>query len=72
MLILRLPGAMLGFLLLITWISIGSIVYIYTQEKHQLHWRLQKQQRKEKEESDKELIKKLIDNEKDKILRKKK
>jgi len=72
MFILRLPGAMLGFLFLITWISVGSIVYIYTQEKHQLHWRLQKQQRKEKEESDKELIKKLFDNEKDKILKKKK
>jgi amino acid transporter len=72
MFILRLPDAMPGFLLLITWISIGSIVYIYTQEKHKLHWRLQKQQRKEKEDSDKELIKELVDAEKDKISKQKK
>ena len=72
MFVLRLPGAMLGFLLLLTWIVIGSLVYIYTQEKHQLHWRLQKQQRKEKEDADKELIKELVDTEKDKITNKKK
>ncbi len=72
MFILRLPGAMLGFLLLLTWITIGSIVYIYTQEKHQLHWRLQKQHRKEKEEADKQLIKELVDSEKDKISKTKK
>jgi APA family basic amino acid/polyamine antiporter len=71
MFILRLPGAMIGFLLLLAWISIGSIVYIYTQEKHQLHWRLEKQQRKEKDHSDKELIKKLIDDEEDDILKRK-
>ena len=71
MFILRLPDAMPGFILLITWISVGSIVYIYTQEKHQLHWRIQKQQRKEKEDSDKELIKELVDSEKDKISKKK-
>ena len=71
MFILRLPGAILGFLLLLAWITIGSIVYIYTQEKHQLHWRLQKEQRKEKESADKELIKELIDTEKDKISKKK-
>jgi APA family basic amino acid/polyamine antiporter len=72
MFILRLPDAMPGFLLLITWISVGSIVYIYTQEEHQLHWRLQKQHRKEKEESDKELIKELMTAEKDKISKKEK
>jgi APA family basic amino acid/polyamine antiporter len=71
MFILRLPGAIPGFLLLITWIVAGSLVYIYKQEKHQLHWRLQKQQRKEKEDADKELIKQLVDNEKDKILKNK-
>jgi len=71
MFILQLPGAMLGFLLLLTWISIGSILYIYTQEKHQLHWRLEKQQRKEKDKSDKDLIKKLFDDEEDEILKKK-
>ncbi len=72
MFILRLPDAMPGFLFLITWISVGSIVYIYTQEKHQLHWRLQKQQRKEKDTADKELIKELVNTEKDKISKKKK
>jgi len=70
MFILRLPDAMPGFLLLLTWIAVGSIVYIYTQEKHQLHWRLQKQQRKEKDDADKELIKELVDGEKDKIRKK--
>ena len=69
--ILRLPDAMPGFLLLLTWISIGSIVYIYTQEKHQLHWRLQKQQRKEKDTADEELIKDLIEKT-DEVLSKKK
>ena len=72
MFILRLPGAMPGFLLLLTWIAVGSIVYIYTQEKHQLHWRLQKQQRKEKENADKKLIKELVNSENDKISIKKK
>ncbi len=70
--ILRLPDAMSGFLFLLVWIVIGSIVYIYTQEKHQLHWRLQKQQRKEKEDADKELIKDLINTEKDMVVKKKK
>ena len=71
MFILRLPNAMPGFLLLLTWISVGSIVYVYTQEKHQLYWRLQKQQRKEKEDLDKEFIKELVRNENDKIENKK-
>ena len=70
--ILRLPDAMPGFLLLLTWIVIGSVVYIYTQEKHQLHWRLQKQQRKEKDDADKVLIKELVSAEKNKIIKKKK
>jgi amino acid transporter len=70
--ILRLPDAMPGFLLLLTWIAIGSIVYIYTQEKHQLHWRLQKQHRKEKDVADKKLIKELVDAEKGWISKKKK
>jgi APA family basic amino acid/polyamine antiporter len=70
--ILRLPDAMPGFLLLLAWITIGCIVYMYTQEKHRLHWRLQKQNRKEMDNADKELIKKLIDTEKNKIDKKKK
>jgi APA family basic amino acid/polyamine antiporter len=70
--ILRLSNAMPGFLLLLTWISIGSIVYIYTQEKHQLHWRIQKQQRKEKDDADKELIKELVSTQENKIFPKKK
>ena len=65
--ILRLPDAMPGFLLLLIWIVIGSIVYIYTQEKHQLHWRLQKQSRKETELLDKDVIENLIENENDMI-----
>jgi APA family basic amino acid/polyamine antiporter len=70
--ILRLPDAMPGFLLLLAWITAGCIVYMYTQEKHHLHWRLQKQNRKEMDNADKELIKKLIDTEKNKIVKKKK
>jgi len=70
--ILRLPDAMPGFLLLLTWIAIGSVIYIYTQEKHQMHWRLHKQQRKEGEEADKELIKNLIETENNPIVKKKK
>ena len=64
--ILRLPDAMPGFLLLLAWIGAGCIVYMYTQENHRLHWRLQKQNRKEMEEADKEFIKKLVDTEKNK------
>jgi len=70
--ILRLPDAMPGFLLLLTWIAVGSIIYIYTQEKHQLHRRLQKQHRKEKDDADKELIKELVGTEEDRIIKKKK
>lgn len=70
--IVRLSDAMPGFLLLLAWITVGCIVYMYTQENHQLHWRLQKQNRKEMEEADKELIEKLIDTEKNKIVDKKK
>ena len=70
--IVRLPDAMPGFLLLLAWITVGCIIYMYTQENHQLHWRLQKQNRKEMEEADKELIEKLIDTEKNKIIDKKK
>ena len=69
--ILRLPDAMPGFLLLLAWMTAGCLVYLYTQEKHQLHWRLHKQNRKEQENADKELIEKLIDAEKNKIIKKK-
>ena len=58
--ILRLPGAINGFLFLLAWIGIGSIIYALTLERHKLFWRLEKQQRKEKERIDEELIKKLI------------
>jgi len=58
--ILRLPGAMNGFLFLLVWIGIGSVIYALTLEKHRLFWRLEKQQRKEKERRDRELIEKLV------------
>ncbi len=58
--ILRLPGAMNGFLFLLVWIGIGSIIYALTLEKHKLFWRLDKQQRKEKEKIDREFIDKLL------------
>ncbi len=70
--VLRLEEAMPGFILLLIWIAIGSIVYVYTQENHKMHWKIQKQQRKEKEIADEELVKELIDATEDKILRKKK
>jgi len=59
--ILRLPDAMPGFLFLIAWITIGSIIYALTLEKHRLFWRLEKQQRKEKEKIDEKTIKKLLE-----------
>ena len=58
--VVRLEDAMPGFILLLTWLSIGSILYVYTQEKHKMHWRIQKQQRKEKEREDKKLIREII------------
>ena len=70
--ILRLNEAMSGFLLLLAWITAGCLIYMYTQEKHHLHWRLQKQNRKEMDKADKELIKKLVETEKNKISEKKK
>lgn len=70
--VLRLEDAMPGFILLLIWIAIGSIVYVYTQENHKMHWKIQKQQRKEKDTADKELVKELIDTTEDKLLRKKK
>ena len=58
--ILRLDGSMPGFFFLLAWIGIGSVVYVLTQEHHMMHWRLQKQQRKEGDEHDKKIIKELI------------
>ncbi len=58
--ILRLPGAMDGFLFLLAWIGVGSVIYALTLEKHKLFWRLEKQQRKEKERIDREFIEKLL------------
>ena len=59
--ILRIEDAMPGFLLLLAWIAIGTILYVFTQESHKLHWILQKQQRKEQDISDKEFVKELIE-----------
>lgn len=69
--ILRLPEAIPGFLLLLTWMTAGCLVCMYTQETHQLHWRLQIQDRKEMEIVDKALIEKLIDAEKISVLKRK-
>jgi len=58
--ILRLENAMNGFLFLLAWIGAGSIIYALTLERHKLFWRLEKQQRKEKEERDKKIIEKMV------------
>lgn len=70
--ILRLPDALPGFLLLVIWSAIGTAIYVLTLERHKTYWKLQKQQRKEKEKADKELIKKLVDTTENLISRKKK
>lgn len=58
--ILRLEDAMSGFIFLITWIGIGSIIYVLTMESHKLPWRIYKEEKKEKEKIDKEIISRLI------------
>jgi len=69
--ILRLPDALPGFILLVVWSAIGTVVYILTLEHHKTYWKVQKQQRKEKDIADKELIKELVDTETDQIVKKK-
>jgi APA family basic amino acid/polyamine antiporter len=64
--VVRLEDAMPGFILLLIWLSIGSIIYVYTQEKHKMYWRIQRQQRKEKERADKKLIREIIGSDKQK------
>ncbi|RLF62053.1 MAG: hypothetical protein DRN33_06005, partial [Thermoplasmata archaeon] len=61
--VLRLNEAMPGFIFLLVWIGIGSIVYVFTQEHHKMHWKVYKEERKEKESVDKELIAGLIQKE---------
>jgi amino acid transporter len=68
--VVRLKDAVPGFILLLTWLTIGSILYVYNQEKHNMHWRIQKQQRKEKEEADKSLIKEIIRDNKEAHIKK--
>ena len=58
--LLSLENAMPGFIFLLVWMGIGSVIYALTMEKHKLFWRLEKQQRKEKEERDKKIIEKLM------------
>ncbi|MCD6512474.1 MAG: amino acid permease [Thermoplasmata archaeon] len=58
--VLRLDGAMPGFLFLIAWIAIGSVIYALTLERHKLFWRLDKQQRKEKAKIDEKVIREMI------------
>ena len=70
--ILRLPNALPGFLLLIVWSAIGTVVYVLTLERHKTYWKVQKQQRKAKDMADKELIKELVGTEEDRIIKKKK
>ncbi len=69
--VVRLDGAMPGFILLLIWLAIGSILYVYTQENHKMHWKINKQQRKEKENADKVLVKELIEDTED-VLKKNK
>ncbi|RLF48548.1 MAG: hypothetical protein DRN10_02420, partial [Thermoplasmata archaeon] len=61
--ILRLPDAMPGFILLLVWTGIGGVVYVLTLEHHQMHWRLFKEEKKEKEKADKETIKEMVKKE---------
>ncbi|HEC75850.1 MAG TPA: amino acid permease [Thermoplasmatales archaeon] len=58
--VIRLEEAMPGFLLLLAWVGIGGVVYVATMESHRLHWRMYREEKKEKELIDKEIIKKLI------------
>lgn len=62
--ILRLDEAMPGFIFLLIWIGVGSVLYVFTQEHHRMHWRVYKEERKEKEGVDKELISGLFQKEK--------
>ena len=62
--ILRLDDAMPGFIFLLIWIAIGSVVYVLTMEKHKLPWRLYKEQRKEKTLMDEKLISELVGKQK--------
>jgi len=62
--ILRLDGAMPGFILLLAWTGIGSVIYVLTLEHHQMHWRLFKEEKKEKEIADEETIKEIIKEDK--------
>ncbi len=58
--IVKMDEATPGLLLLLAWIAAGSILYVLTQERHKMHWRLEKIHRKEKQMADEELIKELI------------
>ncbi len=58
--ILQLEGAMPGFLFLLAWIGIGGVVYVATMESHKLPWRIYKEEKKEKERIDKEIISQLL------------
>lgn len=58
--ILRLEDAMPGFMFLISWIGVGSVIYVLTLESHKLPWRIYKEEKKEKEKVDKEIIEKMI------------
>lgn len=60
--VVRLEDAMPGFILLLIWLSIGSVLYVYTQENHKMYWRIHKQQRKDKEDADKKLVKEIMEN----------
>ncbi len=58
--ILQLEGAMPGFIFLLAWIGIGGVVYVATMESHRLPWRIYKEEKKEKEKLDKEMIERLL------------
>ncbi len=58
--ILRLDDAMPGFILLLVWTGIGSVIYVLTLEHHQMHWRLFKEEKKEKEIADEKAIEDIV------------
>jgi len=65
-------GVQRCFLLLLIWVGIGSFIYVFTQEQHRMHRRIEKQHRKEKDKADRKLVKDLMEKTEEKMLEKEK
>ena len=57
-----------GFLLLLIWVGIGSVIYVFTQEQHRMHRRIEKQHRKGKDKVDRKPVKDLMEKTEEKII----